>query len=62
MPDAYYDGYDYTFEANPQNSKYKIQLCRNFMNFGTCPYGERCQYAHGREELRYTNGTAFVDV
>ena len=32
------------------------------MNFGNCPYGERCQYAHGREELRYTNGTAFVEV
>ena len=25
------------------------------MSHGSCPYGDRCQYAHGRSELRYNN-------
>lgn len=29
------------------NTKAKSSLCRNFMEKGTCPYGNKCQFAHG---------------
>jgi len=31
---------------------YKTELCRKWSETGTCRYGERCQFAHGEEELR----------
>jgi len=34
------------------NEKYKMELCRTWNETGNCPYGKRCQYAHGVEELR----------
>jgi hypothetical protein len=34
------------------NNKYKSELCRSWTESGTCKYKERCQYAHGVEELR----------
>lgn len=41
---------------------YKTQMCRQLMDFGGCPYGERCRFAHDAAELRpktvpQTNGT-----
>ena len=30
---------------------YRMTICRNFIN-GSCPYGERCYFAHGKEQLR----------
>eukprot|EP00759_Apiculatamorpha_spiralis_P032008 PhF_6_TR33653/c5_g2_i2/m.49228 len=33
--------------------KYKTSLCRSFASPGQqCPYGEKCQFAHGERELR----------
>jgi len=32
--------------------RYKTELCRQFQENGTCCYGTRCQFAHGRAELR----------
>ncbi|CAK67522.1 unnamed protein product (macronuclear) [Paramecium tetraurelia] len=34
------------------NQKYKTQLCRHFITNGNCALGARCQFAHGRQELR----------
>jgi len=34
------------------NPRYKTEVCRNFMEKGTCLYGELCQFAHGNNELR----------
>lgn len=34
------------------NTKAKSSLCRNFMEKGTCPYGNKCQFAHGPTELK----------
>merc|ERR1719204_919108 len=32
---------------------YKTELCRSWTELGYCPYGsDRCQFAHGMEELR----------
>lgn len=33
-------------------SKAKSSLCKNFTEKGFCPYGNKCQFAHGPEELR----------
>ena len=32
--------------------RYKTELCRPFEENGTCKYGDKCQFAHGRAELR----------
>ncbi|KAJ2651573.1 hypothetical protein IW137_000603 [Coemansia sp. RSA 1287] len=37
------------FNANPL---YKTRLCQRFGELGECPYGEKCQFAHGDNELR----------
>lgn len=34
------------------SSRYKTELCRAFEEYGTCKYGEKCQFAHGMAELR----------
>lgn len=36
-----------------QHSLYKTELCRSWEETGTCRYGNKCQFAHGREELRF---------
>lgn len=33
-------------------SRYKTELCRPFEEFGVCKYGDKCQFAHGMNELR----------
>lgn len=35
--------------------RYKTELCRSFQEHGTCKYGEKCQFAHGYQELRSMN-------
>jgi hypothetical protein len=32
-------------------SKFKTVLCQHFMKDKTCPFGEKCVYAHGEKEL-----------
>lgn len=39
-------------QSDEGRSKLKSSLCRNFVTTGYCPYGNRCQFAHGPEELR----------
>lgn len=34
------------------SSRYKTELCRPFEESGTCKYGDKCQFAHGYNELR----------
>ena len=36
-------------------ARYKTELCRPFEERGTCRYGEKCQFAHGRQELHPLN-------
>lgn len=31
---------------------YKTELCTTFVNTGVCPYGTKCQFAHGEHELK----------
>ncbi|KAI1314833.1 nudix (nucleoside diphosphate linked moiety X)-type motif 2 [Mortierella claussenii] len=39
-----------------ENEFHKTRLCERFMTDGECPFGTRCTYAHGREELRQRAG------
>ena len=34
-------------------NRYKTELCRPFEENGKCKYGEKCQFAHGKHELRH---------
>jgi len=38
-------------EISGQNL-YKTELCRSFVETGACRYGFKCQFAHGKNELR----------
>lgn len=31
---------------------YKTELCTTFLKSGSCPYGNKCQFAHGENELK----------
>ena len=37
------------------NPRYKTALCKKFLQSQTCPYGDKCQFAHGEQELRNFN-------
>ncbi len=37
-----------------RSAKVKTELCRNFMTAGGCAFGDKCNYAHGVHELKYT--------
>ena len=38
-------------EENKFDPKYKTELCKKFQSTGKCPYGPKCRFAHGKEEL-----------
>lgn len=40
-------------ENKPSSTaRYKTELCRPFQDYGFCRYGEKCQFAHGEDDLR----------
>ncbi|KAF9113885.1 hypothetical protein BGX27_000641 [Mortierella sp. AM989] len=45
-----------TKRETTENEFHKTRLCERFMSEGECPFGPRCTYAHGREELRQRAG------
>ena len=50
-PAGYQDGYG-GYHREPANALYKTELCRTWEETGSCRYGGKCQFAHGRDELR----------
>ncbi len=32
-------------------TKYKTEMCKNWIEIGVCRYGNKCQFAHGDFEL-----------
>jgi hypothetical protein len=41
-------------QQQPQaTSRYKTELCRPFEENGKCKYGDKCQFAHGKHEVRH---------
>ncbi len=37
-----------------RSAKVKTELCRNFNSAKGCPFGDKCNYAHGENELKFT--------
>ena len=40
----------------PNNLKYKTVLCKHYNTPQGCSYGEKCQFAHGEQELKHVEG------
>jgi len=38
-------------EEHKKDPKYKTELCQKYMQIGKCPYGIKCRFAHGKNEL-----------
>jgi len=38
-------------------NKYKSVLCKHFGQTGTCSYGDKCQFAHGYQELKNSSSS-----
>ena len=38
-------------EKNIIDQKYKTEICKKFQSIGNCPYGNKCRFAHGEQEL-----------
>ncbi|KAG7891424.1 hypothetical protein KL936_001367 [Ogataea polymorpha] len=39
-------------KATVDGDLYKTEMCTQFQEKGSCPYGAKCQFAHGEEELK----------
>lgn len=39
-------------QKNLNTQLYKTELCVSFIKMGVCPYGNKCQFAHGQNELK----------
>jgi butyrate response factor 1 len=46
---------DAALEEETSQNLYKTELCRSFEETGICRYGTKCQFAHGRAELRHVS-------
>ena len=42
--------------------RYKTVLCAGWSSTGACSYGRKCQFAHGREELRVRTAPPLADL
>ena len=44
-------------QATGQNNvRYKTMMCKHYNTTQGCSYGEKCQFAHGPQDLRPFNG------
>jgi hypothetical protein len=50
------------FNSKVNHQKYKTQICRHFEAHGSCSLGNKCSFAHGRDELRNINDVRLVLV
>ena len=41
---------------NPNPQKYKTMLCKHFSSPKGCSFGDKCQFTHGVNDLRTSNG------
>lgn len=39
-------------QLNVNTQLYKTELCASYIKIGICPYGNKCQFAHGENELK----------
>ena len=38
-------------EEKKRDPKYKTELCKSWVETNFCPYGNKCRFAHGKNEL-----------
>lgn len=50
--DSFNYAQDMSMANTTANPRFKTEICRNFKEKGTCLYGDLCQFAHGKHELR----------
>ena len=41
---------------NPNNARYKTTMCKHYNTPQGCSYGDKCQFAHGPQDLRTFSG------
>lgn len=41
------------------STKYKTEMCKNWLAVGYCSYGNKCRFAHGRNELANKQKVSF---
>ena len=44
-------------KQGPNNARYKTALCKHFNTPQGCSYGDKCQFAHGQQELKQIDNT-----
>ncbi|KAL4494056.1 hypothetical protein ABPG72_016012 [Tetrahymena utriculariae] len=45
------DSSDQAMKPKTDETKYKTEMCKNFQATGTCNYGKKCKFAHGKQDL-----------
>ena len=54
--------YNLNNKQGPSNPRYKTTLCKHFDTPQGCSYGDKCQFAHGKKELRMNNAQGFPQM
>lgn len=52
MSEDHQDAINGQFISPTPNPRFKTEFCRNFREKGECIYGNQCQFAHGKAEIR----------
>lgn len=42
---------NHIYKPKQTDEKFKTELCKKYSETGKCPYGMKCRFAHGKEEL-----------
>ncbi|KAL8043045.1 hypothetical protein ABFX02_09G092800 [Erythranthe guttata] len=53
--------WNFNYGVNCDKSVWKTKLCMKWLRFGDCPFGLKCSYAHGREELQEAGAYAKME-
>lgn len=46
----------------PANPRYKTMMCKNYNSEQGCQYADKCQFAHGPDELRQFSGMPMMPM
>ena len=57
-----YNIFFYYNNQGPNNPRYKTTLCKHYNTPQGCSYGDKCQFAHGQNELRLNNAQGFAQM
>ena len=57
-----YNLFCYILSQGSNNPRYKTTLCKHYNTPQGCSYGDKCQFAHGQNELRLNNAAGFSQM